>query len=99
MTDYEALPDDGRPLLLIDVDGVLNAINQSQNAKVYNIFRAGATQSSKGFTIRFQHALNGWLTELAEHYHLVWCTTWDDLANAELAGHLGLSALPVIPTG
>ena len=92
-----AIPDDGRPLLLIDVDGVLNAVNRSQNTKVYNIFKAGGTQPGKGFTIRFRHELSDWLAELAEHYHLVWCTTWDDLANTELAGRLGLPSLPVIP--
>jgi hypothetical protein len=97
MTTPETLPDDGRPLLLIDVDGVLNAVNRSQNAKIYNIFRAGGTQTSKGFTIRFRRELADWLAELAEHYHLVWCTTWDDMANTELAEHLGLPELPVIP--
>jgi hypothetical protein len=92
------LPDDGRPLLLMDVDGVLNAANRSQNAKVYSIFKAGGSEPGKGFLIHFQHALNGWLAELADHFHLVWCTTWDDVANTALAPHLGLPTLPVIPT-
>lgn len=97
-TVFEALPNDGRPLLLIDVDGVLNAVNRSQNAKVYNIFKAGGSEPGKGFTIRFRYELGDWLAELAEHYHLVWCTTWDDMANTALGERLGLPALPVIPT-
>jgi hypothetical protein len=97
--DVRALPDDGRPLLLIDVDGVLNVINRSQSQKTYEIFRAGATEKmSQGFTVRFRRELSGWLAELGEHFHLVWCTTWDHMANTELTQHLGLPHLPVIPT-
>jgi hypothetical protein len=96
--DVDALPDDGRPLLLIDVDGVLNAVNRSQNQRLYKIFRAGETSMSRGFTIRFRHELAAWLLELTDHFIPVWCTTWDDMANTELAEHLGLPSLPVIPT-
>lgn len=80
-----------KPLLLIDVDGVLNAINTNQGSRVYNIFKAGP------FTIRFRHELGDWLKRLSEHFHLIWATMWDAEANTELAPRLGLPHLPYIP--
>lgn len=81
-----------KPLLLIDVDGVLNVINRSQNTKVYNMFR-----SESGFWIRFRHELANWLDKLIDHYAPVWCTMWDHNANTELADKLDLPWLPYVP--
>lgn len=82
---------DDRPFLLVDVDGVLNAINESQNRKTYDIFQSGP------YRIRLRHELSGWLHRLSEHFELVWTTMWDEAANAELSPRLGLPNLPYIP--
>jgi hypothetical protein len=81
-----------KPLLCLDVDGVLNVINRSQNRKTYDIFR-----SDSGFWIRFRRELPGWLDRLVDHFDLVWCTMWDHNANTELADRLDLPWLPYIP--
>lgn len=89
--DVTEEPEDDRPFLLLDVDGVINTINASQNAKTYKIFKVGP------FTIRIRHEMKGWLARLGEHYQLVWATMWDDAANDDLAPVLGLPDLPYIP--
>lgn len=89
--DVSALPPD-KPVLGLDVDGVLNVINRSQNHKTYDIFK-----SESGFWIRFRRELPDWLDRLVDHFTPVWCTMWDDLANIELAPRLDLPSLPYIP--
>lgn len=89
--DVASLPDDGRPLLLIDVDGVLNIASRTQNHKRYNIFKAS------GFWIRIWREVPNLLDRLTDHFVPVWCTMWDDLANTELAPRLDLPSLPYIP--
>ena len=80
-----------KPFLLIDVDGVVNVTNRSQNTKTYKIFKAA------GYPIRIRHEMPDWLFRLSGHFHLVWCTMWDDLANTELSPELDLPSLPYIP--
>lgn len=83
-----------KPFLLIDVDGVLNAINGAQGnhaEKTYDIFKVGP------YTIRFRHELFEWLYRLEEHYHLAWCTMWDERANIDLVPRLGIAELPYVP--
>lgn len=89
--DVGELPDDGRPLLLIDVDGVLNAINGNQGSRTY------AIHDVLGYPIRFRHELADWLSRLTDHFVPVWTTMWDEDANTELAPLLGLPSLPCIP--
>jgi hypothetical protein len=89
--DVETIPDDGRPLLLMDVDGVLNAINRNQGSRTYAIHQV------LGYPIRFRHEMANWLARLAEHFTPVWCTMWDDQANEYLTPLLGLPRLPYVP--
>jgi hypothetical protein len=87
--------EDLRPLLLLDVDGVLNAINNSQNHKLYNI-RTVETPGGFSVKIRMRHELTDWIFELTEYYVPVWCTMWGHDANLLLAPLLELPDLPVI---
>lgn len=96
LTDLPA--DDGRPLLLIDVDGVLNVISRSQNHKTYD-FHLVETGDGFRFRIQFRKELRGWLDRLIDHYVPVWCTMWDDEANTCLAPLLDLPSFPYIPCG
>lgn len=91
IVNVTTLPTD-RPLLLIDVDGVLNAINKNQNHKRYDIFTA------EGYPIRMGWYLADWMWELTNHFIPVWCTTWDEDANTYFADRLRMPFLPVIPT-
>lgn len=78
-----------KPLLLIDVDGVL--------------FPTGGT-IPPGFeyheTDHYYAVLNPthgeWLSELADHFEMVWATTWEHQANQVIAPLLGIKPLPVI---
>jgi hypothetical protein len=80
------------PLLLLDVDGVLNPF--------------AAASCPQGFTehefflhegpVRLNPVHGRWLRGLAEHYEIVWATGWEEDANLLLAPLLGLPRFPVI---
>ena len=95
--DIEKLPDDGRPLLGIDVDGVLNAATNHFKPRVYDLHTVHIGRAS--FTVLFNKRLAGWLEKLTDHFIPVWCTMWDDEANLYLSPLLGLPSLPFIPCG
>jgi hypothetical protein len=82
-----------RPLLLLDVDGVLN---------IY-----GAPVPPPGFTdhdlfpeddepVRLNLGHGAWLTEMLAVADIAWATGWNAEANRLLAPLLGLPALPVV---
>jgi HAD domain in Swiss Army Knife RNA repair proteins len=80
------------PLLLLDVDGVLNPF--------------AAPTCPPGYTeqeffpgedpVRLSEAHGPWLQELATRYQIVWATGWGAEANRLLAPLLRLPDLPVI---
>lgn len=83
--------DDPRPLLLVDVDGVLNPWQ--------------ALRRPAGFTEHFfpgsprvwlSAAHGELLNSLAGAFELVWATAWEEDANTYLAPVLSLPPLPVI---
>ncbi|MEY3093122.1 MAG: hypothetical protein RIS33_870 [Actinomycetota bacterium] len=84
-----------RPLVLLDVDGVLNDLK---------VLRGTPSEDhdyvpSHGYRLavpKYMPGLIQWLCRVAEVH---WCTTWRQRANDELAAHLGISALPVIDDG
>lgn len=94
--DVSKLPTD-RPLLAIDVDGVLNVLASRKNRRKYDVHHVADPINGYVYTIMFKPGLAKWLDELTNHFVPVWCTMWDDLANAELTEKLGLPYLPVIP--
>lgn len=91
-----------RPLLLMDIDGPLNpyaapwaVINPAQYG--YQFYVVGPVREHRQVRVllNVQHGL--WLRRLAEHFDLVWATTWEHDANRQLAPILGLpDDLPVI---
>ncbi len=89
--DVGTLPDDGRSLLLLDVDGVINIFNGSQNTKRYVRHQVGP------YPIKIRRELSGWLDVLVDHFIPVWCTMWDDAANLDLSPLLDWPSLPYIP--
>ena len=89
-TDRIAVP--ARPLLLVDVDGVLNpfaAPGCPDGYAEYNFF-AGEEP------VRVCPEHGRWLQELAARFELTWATAWGTEANRLLAPLLRLPELPVI---
>lgn len=70
-----------KPLLFLDVDGVINALDKSLDGEMIE---------RKGFKIRFQPWLRECLLRLHEHFEVVWCTTWEEEAESCFAEVLGL---------
>ncbi|GAA2455298.1 hypothetical protein GCM10010191_88020 [Actinomadura vinacea] len=78
-----------KPLLYLDVDGVLNPLSPSEPERF--------VQHSIGdLTVRLSSEHGAWLRELADHYELIWATTWEHHANEHLGPLLGLPDLPVV---
>ncbi|MGP3749939.1 hypothetical protein [Streptomyces sp. IBSNAI001] len=91
---------DGRPLLLLDVDGPLNpyAAAPQRRPAGYSTHRMRPT----GWENPWDKPLRVWLNHdhgadlLALPYELVWATTWKSEANDWIGPHLGLPALPFV---
>lgn len=99
-----------KPVLLIDVDGVLNPYSMKHN----KISKLGFTKQivtvpadefhpELNLTVVLNKNLAKELLSLDEYYDLVWCTTWNHHANDILAKLLDFPKLPVLelspPTG
>lgn len=85
------VPGDSRPLLLVDVDGVLALFNL-QGAPP-----AGVWHMIEGFPYYLSTGTASLLHEAAEHFELAWCTGWEDRANDHLPRLLGTPGpLPVV---
>lgn len=86
-------PSDRRPLLLVDVDGVVCPYaGELAYPEGAGVERAVVGHSQVWLARGVSHHLQ----LLADCFQLVWCTAWEDDAAEFLAPHLGLPALPVI---
>lgn len=91
-SDQTAIP--LRPLILIDVDGVLNALRRpGPEWQHYKRMCDGRT-----FNLWLNPAHGPMLRNLAEETgaELVWATTWEHDANTAIGPTIGLPELPVI---
>jgi hypothetical protein len=86
-----------RPLLLIDVDGVLNPFSRPTP----DFRRYHCTVGDQVYTVQLNARHGTRLLELAlvTGAELVWATTWEEHANEWIGPRLGLPPLPVIPMG
>ncbi|MER7754915.1 HAD domain-containing protein [Kitasatospora sp. NPDC097643] len=78
-----------KPLLLLDVDGVLNPVCPHPDAGF-------DTHTLLGYSVLLSPRHGEWLRELAAVYDLVWATTWEEDANTHIAPAIGLPTLPVV---
>jgi hypothetical protein len=83
-----------RPLLLIDVDGVLNPLAVQPPGHVPPGF---AAHDLEGLRVLLAAQHGSWLSELAVDFDLVWATSWEHDADRLIAERVGLPrGLPVI---
>jgi hypothetical protein len=86
-----------KPLLLLDVDGVLNpyATRSERVPEGYT------THQLAGDPVRLNPSHGPMLLEFAEKHEmaLAWATIWEHEANASIAPILGLPELPVVDLG
>jgi hypothetical protein len=81
-----------RPLLLIDVDGVVSLFGFDHHAPP-----AGRYQLVDGIAHYLSAAAGGHLRRLAAEFELAWCTGWEEKANDYLPLALGLDGpLPYV---
>jgi hypothetical protein len=86
-----------KPLLLLDVDGVLNCFGSLWSPEYEKRHFDGgcARMSDDGhFTLRVRHETAGQLAELAAAFDVVWCTAWMDRAHPQFQKWLGLPEEP-----
>lgn len=86
----EQRPDSTKPLLLIDVDGVLNPLGKIKPDAGFEEHRLA------GFPVRLNKAHGPALLAFADRFELVWATTWEHQANELIGPRIGLPELPVI---
>ena len=79
-----------RPLLLLDVDGVLSPTGIA----VPRGFERRVTPTYS-VVVRADH--REWLQNLSEFFELVWASTWGEAANRVYGEIHGLETLPVVP--
>ncbi|MFC7717474.1 HAD domain-containing protein [Nonomuraea recticatena] len=84
-----------KPLLLVDVDGVLNPFSRASP----DFRRYECTIGPDSYTVHLNLRHGARLMELAlkTGSELVWATTWEHNANEWIAPRLGLPELPVVP--
>lgn len=81
-----------RPILFVDVDGVLSLFGFPHDGPP-----PGRFHQVEGIAHCIGHHAGERLTRLAEHYELVWATGWEERANEHLP-HLMNLTLPEMPT-
>jgi hypothetical protein len=80
-----------KPLLLLDVDGVLNPFPETPDGYgEYDLFTADDEP------VRLSPRHGKWLRELASPFEIVWASAWGETANELICPIFGLSAFPVI---
>ena len=85
-----------RPLVLLDVDGVINDLGHlAGHSRPWEtrVFEAN------GFRIHIPDYMPHLIQTIAEITEIHWCTTWRDRANSEIAPALGVGPFPVIDDG
>lgn len=91
-------PDPQRPLWLLDVDGVLNAVAKRPDRGVWRDWRQGtATADGVVWPIWFSPTVTGTVARLHESgvVEVRWLTTWGAQANGELRTLFGMPRLEV----
>jgi len=87
MREHRSLPE--RPLLLVDIDGVISLFGFDPVAPP-----AGRFLSVEGIVHYLSETASALLARLSEVFDPVWCSGWEEKANEYLPLALGLAPLP-----
>jgi hypothetical protein len=81
-----------KPLLLVDIDGVISLFAGAAGDRSGAPFaeRAGSFHSIEGMPHFLSAAAAAHLLDLQSHFQLVWCSGWEERANEHLPHLLGL---------
>ena len=88
-----------KPILFLDVDGVLNAFAPVRPHVVKHAGGRWVKDKFIPFTLHFDNEVADMVDALAEHFEIHWFTMWNQAANAEIAPLLGLHDFPVAEDG
>lgn len=88
-----------KPLILIDVDGVLNLLFSHRDPVTLVTVDARPFNDSRTFTLLLDPVHGGWLLRLAAETggELAWGSTWENHANDWVGPRIGLPHLPAAP--
>ena len=90
--DTKLLQSRDKPLLLVDVDGVISLFGFASESRP-----AGAWMNVDGIVHLISATAGRHLQALASTFDLAWCTGWEENANERLVAALALSGpLPVV---
>lgn len=78
-----------KPILLVDIDGVLNVFGWSWDGYEPPTTGLEDVFEAKGYKIRFPTGLKERMAKLNDAFECVWATTWEDEARAHIAPKLG----------
>ncbi len=89
-----------KPIVFLDVDGVLNPDNEPRFLRPlgFKKYRVDNLDSEYGerYTLWLNPLHGAWLTDLQRHAELVWCTSWNWQANRVVGGRIGLEKIPYV---
>ena len=92
-----------RPLVFLDVDGVINDIEANRMLNMLSGLLEDRTRrlnvdviSSHGHWLAVPKHMPSLIQRLAANTEVWWCTTWRSRANGEIIDHLGVAPLPVV---
>lgn len=85
-----------RPLLLVDIDGVLSLFSPPVPGGTAPPLGRGSWHQVEGIAHLLSAQAAGHLLALQEVYDLVWCSGWEERANEHLPHLLGLPVLPTL---
>lgn len=82
-----------KPLLLIDIDGVVNVFGNLGNTL---ISFEQEFQALGRYSIKIPQGMQQRLQKLQQEFACTWCSTWEDKAFSEIGSKLGLNPWPFI---
>lgn len=89
-----------KPLILLDVDGVLNLYPVVPGTGTHQTFPAWSEENQREYTMSVPNYLFDAIPELEKLADFAWCTTWNYDAPASLSPVLGFGAdWPVVEVG
>ncbi len=92
----------GRPLLYLDVDGVINDLEAVMAFGILDDVDDLAERlsidivHSHGYRLAIPTYMPELIGALDTRCEIVWCTTWRNRANDEIAAHLGVGPYPAL---